>query len=213
MQIKKFEFNPFDENTYLIWDEETRETAVVDPGCYFQEEEKEIEYYISRGNLKLKYILNTHCHIDHIFGIKFFKQKYNCDYYVPENDLELLNNASEQANFMGLDFNSIITPDKLITENLILTLGNIEIKFIYTPGHTPGEVCLYFKNEKICLTGDVLFNRGIGRTDLWGGDYETLINSINNKLFTLPDDVAIYPGHGVKSDIGFEKSNNPFFVS
>ncbi len=211
MQIKKFEFNPFDENTYLIWDEETRETAVVDPGCYFQEEENEIENYISKENLKIKYILNTHCHIDHIFGINFFKQKYSCEYYVPENDIELLNNASEQANFMGLDFNSNIKHDKLINEHLILTLGNIKINFIYTPGHTPGEVCIYFEKEKVCLTGDVLFNLGIGRTDLWGGDYETLINSITKKLFNLPDDVIIYPGHGDKSDIGFEKSNNPFF--
>ncbi len=213
MQIKKFEFNPFDENTYLIWDEETRETAVIDPGCYFQEEENEIEDYISNENLIIKYIINTHCHIDHIFGINFFVQKYNCDYYAPEKDTELLENANEQAKMMGLNFNSEIKLDKLITEDLILNLGNIKLTFIYTPGHTAGEFCIYNEKEKICLTGDVLFKQGIGRTDLWGGDYNTLMDSITKKLFTLPDEVVIYPGHGDKSEIGFEKSNNPFFRS
>ena len=103
-------------------------------------------------------------------------------------------------------------PDKLITEETKLFLGNSEMKFLFTPGHTPGEYCIYFEQEKICITGDVLFNDGIGRTDLWGGNYDTLINSIETKLLTLPDDVIIYPGHGEPSNIGFEKQHNSFLV-
>lgn len=193
-----------------MWDDETKESAVVDPGMYSKEEEKVFDDFVVQNNLKLKYLINTHCHIDHILGCRYIVSKYGVNYYAPEKDLILLKNSSTQAEMFGLNMEDPPLPDKLISEESELTLGDTKLKFLFTPGHTPGEFCIYIKDEKICITGDVLFKEGIGRTDLWGGDYNTLINSIETKLFSLPDDVKIYPGHGESSTIGHEKQNNPF---
>ena len=204
-------FGPFQENTYLLWDEITNECAVIDPGCYNETEEKNLANFISLNNLKVKYLLCTHCHIDHIIGCAFIKEKYNPLFLIPEHDLPLLQNAEQQASAFNLKLKPPPPYDNLITEDLVLYLGNKKLNFIYTPGHTAGEYCIYLKDENICVTGDVLFKGGIGRTDLWGGDYDTLMDSITNKLLTLPDDVVIYPGHGENSKIGSEKKGNPFF--
>jgi glyoxylase-like metal-dependent hydrolase (beta-lactamase superfamily II) len=210
LKIKNFVFNYFAENTILIWDEDSKESAVIDPGMSTKDEEKIFDDFLINNDLQLNYLINTHCHIDHILGCEYIKTKYGVDYYAPEKDIILLKNASTQAQMFGLNLNDPPEPDKLITEKTKLTLGNSKLEFLFTPGHTPGEFCIYLKDEKICVTGDVLFKEGIGRTDLWGGDYNTLINSIEQKLFTLPDDVKIYPGHGDPSTIGHEKQNNPF---
>jgi len=210
IRIKNFVFNYFAENTILLWDEETKKSAVVDPGMSNTEEEKVFDEYLIENNLQLIYLINTHCHIDHILGCNYIKTKYSPDYYVPEKDLILLKNSSTQAEVFGLNLDNPPKPDKFISEETDLSLGNSKLIFLFTPGHTPGEFCIYLKEEKICVTGDVLFKEGIGRTDLWGGDYDTLINSIETKLFSLPEDVEIYPGHGESSTIGYEKQNNPF---
>jgi glyoxylase-like metal-dependent hydrolase (beta-lactamase superfamily II) len=130
---------------------------------------------------------------------------------VPELDLSLLHDAQTQASAFNLKLKTPPPHDNTITDDLVLYLGDKKLEFLFTPGHTPGEYCIYLKDEKICITGDVLFKGGIGRTDLWGGDYQTLLNSITTKLFTLPDDIVIYPGHGENSKIGIEKTTNPFF--
>ncbi len=210
--IKKFIFNPFSENTYLIWDEETYDAIVIDPGCIDPFEENLFSDYIRDTELDIKFMINTHCHIDHIMGTKFIKEKYNPVYLVPEEDLPLLQNAAKQGAAFGIEVNNPPHPDKFINEDLKLKLGNSEFQFLFTPGHSPGEYCIYFKEEKFCLTGDVLFQAGVGRTDLWGADYETLMKSITNKLLTLDDEVVIYPGHGEKSSIGVEKKENPFIL-
>ena len=210
IKTENFVFNYFAENTIVMWDDETKESAVVDPGMYSKEEEKVFDDFVVQYNLKLKYLINTHCHIDHILGCRYIVSKYGVNYYAPEKDLILLKNSSTQAEMFGLNMEDPPLPDKLISEESELTLGDTKLKFLFTPGHTPGEFCIYIKDEKICITGDVLFKEGIGRTDLWGGDYNTLINSIETKLFSLPDDVKIYPGHGESSTIGHEKQNNPF---
>jgi len=212
VQVKVFTFNLFAENTFVIWDDETKEAAIIDPGNSTNEEQKILTNFISSQNLNIKYLINTHCHIDHILGCSFVKKEYNPLYYAPEKDLILLENAHQQAQMFDIAFQQPPKPDKLIDEELELTLGISKIKFLFTPGHTPGEYCLYLEKEKICITGDVLFKEGIGRTDLWGGDYNTLINSIEIKLITLPDDVIIYPGHGDSSTIGYEKQYNPFLI-
>ncbi len=212
VNVNVFTFNAFSENTILLWDDITFEAAVVDPGTSTEDEEKELSNFISLKNLKIKYLINTHCHIDHILGCMFIKEKYNPVYYAPEKDLPLLNHAQQQAQMFGIQFENPPKPDKLISEIDELSLGDSKLKFIFTPGHTPGEFCIYLEKEKICITGDVLFNESIGRTDLWGGDYDILISSIENKLLTLPDEVVIYPGHGESSTIGYEKQNNPFIV-
>ncbi len=202
----------FSENTIIIWDDESRDAAIVDPGTSSSTEENELLSFISSKDLRIKYLINTHCHIDHILGCSFVKEKFNPVYYAPELDLPLLDNAQHQAQMFDLDIDQPPIPDKLITEQTEIMIGESKLQFLFTPGHTPGEFCIYIGEEKICVTGDVLFKESIGRTDLWGGNYETLLNSIHEKLFLLPDDVIIYPGHGEPSTIGYEKQNNPFLV-
>jgi len=210
IQIQKFTFNLFSENTFVLWDDESKESAIVDPGCSDLSEEQELESFITDNKLKVKYLINTHCHIDHILGCEFVKKKYNPIYFAPELDLPLIENAKMQASFVGMDFSTSLKPDEFLYEETKLSLGRSELEFLFTPGHTPGEFCIYIPEINSCITGDVLFNESIGRTDLWGGNYDTLIESINNKLLTLPDETKIFPGHGESSTIGSEKKNNPF---
>ncbi|MEO8233154.1 MAG: MBL fold metallo-hydrolase [Ignavibacteriota bacterium] len=210
IQIQKFTFNLFSENTFVLWDDESLESAIVDPGCSDTDEENELADFISENNLSVKYLINTHCHIDHILGCEFVKQKYNPVYYSPELDVPLIENAKMQADMVGMDFSISIRPEKYLTEEDELIIGKSKLKFLFTPGHTPGEFCIYISEIKTCITGDVLFYESIGRTDLWGGNYDTLIKSIKEKLLTLPDETIIFPGHGDQSTIGREKKINPF---
>jgi len=212
VKVKVFTFNLFSENTIVLWDDESKETAIIDPGTSSLEEKNILSDFVSSENLKVKYLINTHCHIDHILGCKFVKGKYNPIYLAPEKDIPLLDHAQQQAQMFDLILEMPPKPDQLIDETTEISLGNSKLIFLFTPGHTPGEYCIYLPKEKICITGDVLFNESIGRTDLWGGDYNTLLNSIQEKLFLLPDEVVIYPGHGVSSTIGYEKQNNPFLI-
>ncbi|HMN16235.1 MAG TPA: MBL fold metallo-hydrolase [Ignavibacteriaceae bacterium] len=210
IQIKIFTFNLFSENTIVIWDDESLESAVVDPGCSNQYEEDQLSDFIDEKNLKVKYLINTHCHIDHIFGCEFIRKKYNPLYLAPELDLPLIENASMQAGMLGIEFSISIRPDNFLSEDKKLSLGKFELEFLFTPGHTAGEFCIYIPDVKYCITGDVLFNESIGRTDLWGGNYDTLIQSIQDKLLSLPVETIIFPGHGQTSTIGKEKIFNPF---
>ena len=183
LKIKKFVFNPFLENTYVIWDEKTKEAAVIDPGCYDKKENEQFKNFVQTEMLNLLYLINTHCHIDHILGNAYIKETFDCKFLAPEYDLFMLDLMVDQAKVYGVTLLESPKPEELITEDLQFQLGEIEGKFLFTPGHTPGEYCLYFKEDKVCFTGDVLFKQSIGRTDLWKGDYNTLIASIKNKLF------------------------------
>jgi len=208
-----FEFSPFDENTYLVWEDASREAIIIDPGCHSDDEKRTLRSFIIENKLEIKYIINTHCHIDHIFGNAFVKKNYNCPFLAPEEDVFLLQNSLEQAKMFGIEIDPSPLPDEYLSESTEISLGGVKPKILFTPGHTPGEICIYFAEDKLCFTGDVLFNMSIGRTDLWGGDLGTLMKSINEKLLTLPDDVKIYPGHGRGSTIEFERKNNPFLNS
>lgn len=210
IRIQKFTFNLFSENTFVLWDDESLESAIIDPGCSDQFEESELEDFILQNNLIVKFLINTHCHIDHILGCEFVKEKFNPVYFAPELDIPLLQNANMQAKMVGINFSISILPDKYLSETSEIKIGKYLLKFLFTPGHTPGEYCIYIPEIKSCLTGDVLFYDSIGRTDLWGGNYDLLIKSINEKLLTLPDDTKIYPGHGADSLIAREKKLNPF---
>lgn len=210
LEIKNFTFNPFAENSYILWDNKSKEATVIDPGCYDESEKLEIDSFITENKLKLKYIINTHCHLDHIFGVCYFKSKYDAQYFAPEEDLPLLKQASQQASMFGLEINEICLPDDYISEEFEFSLGESEFEFLFTPGHTPGGYCLYSKTDKICITGDVLFDGSIGRTDLPGGNYDKLITSIREKLLILPEETVIYPGHGESTTIGKEKKSNLF---
>ena len=200
------------ENTFVVWDEQSREAAVIDPGMSNEVEELEIKSFIEENSLDIKYLINTHCHIDHILGCRFVKEKYNPVYYIPEKDLPLYDNADKQAEMFGVTMGKLPKIDRYLTEDEKIILGSESFSNLFTPGHTPGEFSLYFDKSQFCITGDVLFREGIGRTDLYGGDYNTLIESIKTKLFSLPDDILIYPGHGDESTIGYEKLHNPFLI-
>ena len=210
LKIKRFVFSPFSENTYLIWDDETKQGAIIDPGCYDTREREAVDEFIQNNSIQLVYLINTHCHIDHIFGNAYIKKKYNPIYMAPEKDVFLLDLMIDTAKGYGVELTPSPKPDEFISEDIDFVLGGIKAKFLFTPGHSPGEFCLYFANEKVCFTGDVLFNGSIGRADLWGGDYKTLIESIQNKLFSLPNDVVVYPGHESRTTIGDEIKYNTF---
>ncbi|MBM4172424.1 MAG: MBL fold metallo-hydrolase [Ignavibacteria bacterium] len=211
--VKKFIFSPFSENTYVVFDETSLEAMIIDPGNYDENENKTLSGFIDENRLVLKYIVNTHCHIDHIFGNAFLKEKYGVKYLAPEHDVFLLDLMMEQSKTYGVNFKPSPQPDEMLNEYSTLRIGYSTCSFLYTPGHTQGELCIYFETDKICFTGDVLFKEGIGRTDLWGGNFDDLIKSIKTKLFNLPDDVIIYPGHEAESTIGHEKLFNPFLTS
>ena len=210
LKHQRFVFNPFYENTYLIWDQSSKHAAIVDPGCYDEKERRIVDDFIQENSLVLISIINTHCHIDHIFGNEYFKGKYNSQLMVPVEDEFLLDEMIVAAKEYQVNLVPSPKPDYLIKANDELRLGESLGKFLLTPGHSPGEVCLYFEKEKICFTGDVLFKESIGRTDLWGGNFATLIKSITNELFSLPEDITIYPGHESASTIAHEKKHNPF---
>lgn len=210
LSISRFIFSPFQENTYLIYDDAYCEAAVIDPGCTSEAEENELAGFIQEKNLNIKYLINTHCHIDHIFGNAFVKGKYDPVFLAPERDLFLFDIMKEQASSFGVQMKDSPMPDELISEESPMTLGESQGRFLFTPGHSPGSHCLFFDKEKFCITGDVLFKEGIGRTDLWQGNYDELIKSIEEKLYVLPEETKIFPGHGEKSSIGYEKKHNPF---
>lgn len=207
LKFIRFELNSFFENTYLLWDEVTKEGMIIDPGCYEIHEQTQLESFISGNKITIKYLINTHCHLDHIFGNNFVIHKYNPEFLVGEQDIPLLRNAPEQGRMFEIELEQQIIPSKFLDENQDLTLGDYRIKSLFTPGHSPGEYSLYVPSLKVCFTGDVLFKQGIGRTDLWGGNYNTLISSIREKLFTLPGDTIILPGHGDSSTIQAESKN------
>lgn len=213
IEVKTFTFNPFSENTYVAWEKESKEAIVIDPGCFSVKEENELKHFILEKQLDVKYLFNTHCHLDHIFGNNFVLKEFNPQYFIPELDNPLLENAPTQARLFGMEMSKVKSTETFLSEEISFWSGKDEIKFIFTPGHSPGEFSIYLPQSNICFTGDVLFENSIGRTDLLGGNYKTLIKSIREKLFTLPEQTEIFPGHGYSSTIGREKQFNPFFNS
>lgn len=211
MKIKQIQNNPFQENTYVMWDEATMEAAIVDCGALFPQEEERIDAFINDNNLKIKYILNTHLHLDHCFGNAWAAERYGVLPMAHRDDETLLARMGEQARMFGLPFE--VRTEKLggyLKDGDILKLGNNEIKVIHTPGHSRGGLCFYIPATGWLISGDSLFEGSIGRTDLEGGSYATLIKSITERLLILPDETVVYPGHGAYTTIGEEKKSNPF---
>jgi hydroxyacylglutathione hydrolase len=207
--VQTFEFNPFHENTYVLYDE-TGEAVIVDPGCYEVEEQQELDSFIQRKKLNVKYLLNTHCHIDHVLGNFYVKTKYNVPFLIYQVELPVLKAVKSYASNYGFPLYQEILPDAFFNEQEKIAFGTTSLSVIFLPGHSPGHVGFYNAGQRILIGGDVLFQNSIGRTDLPGGDFQTLINSIQQKLFTLPDDVVVFPGHGGTTTIGEEKISNPF---
>ncbi|MBL7917231.1 MAG: MBL fold metallo-hydrolase, partial [Bacteroidia bacterium] len=209
LKLKSFTVNPFQQNTYLIWNSQN-EAAIIDPGNSNNTENQAIKNFIEANNLTLKRLLLTHAHIDHVMGNKFIFDEYKLLPEMHVADLFFIEKMTDTAHMYGVNCEQSPNPTAYINDNDIITLGELTIKCIHTPGHSPGSISFYFEKERVLISGDVLFYGSIGRTDLPMGNHETLISSIKNKLFHLGDDVKVYSGHGPATSIGFEKASNPF---
>ena len=210
MKIKSFTFNPFQENTYIIYDT-TKECIIIDPGCYSKDEQTLLKKFITNKNLKPIKIINTHCHIDHILGNKFIYEQWGIELYMHKKDITLLESSIDISKMYGLEnYEGSPYPKHFLEQGDVLTFGESNFKILFTPGHSPGHICLYNEENNLLIAGDTIFQKSIGRTDLPGGDYDTLIHSIINQLLILPNETQIFSGHGPISNIGFEKKYNPF---
>ena len=211
MIVTSFEFNMFGEKTYLVFDPETMEGAIIDPGMMNSSETDSLFRYISETGIIVRHIILTHLHIDHILGIHAVKGKFNADVNAHPDDLFLGKRVKEQIQMFRLPLDAgNIDIDHNLTDGHRIAIGNQYLTVLAVPGHSPGSISLYSPVDKFVITGDALFRGSIGRTDLPGGDYATLIKSINEKLLTLPDDTTVYPGHGPATTIGDEKKINPY---
>lgn len=209
MHIKSFVFNPFYENTYLVWDE-TKEALIIDPGCYEKFERDELEEAVRTADLHIKAVVNTHCHIDHVLGNHFMKTAFNCPLWIPKNEVENYGAVTAYAPQWGIQQYSPAEPDVLLENSGTITFGDTSLEIIYAPGHSPGHLVFHHVQEKKLIGGDVLFKGSIGRTDLPGGNHNELISNIQTKLYLLPDETEVFPGHGPTTTIGEEKQSNPF---
>ena len=207
LQIKKFTFNGFQENTYVVYDQNS--CVIIDPGCYEPHEKDEIIDFIESNNLKPEALLLTHAHIDHVLGCSFILSKYDIDFYIHKEDVFTLNAVPNYAHVYGFpNYTEPKEPTHLLQGGEKLNFNGIELEVIFTPGHSVGHVVFYNKAQSFVINGDVLFAGSFGRTDLPGGDMDVLKDSIFNKMFALPDETVVYCGHGGETTIGQEKLTN-----
>lgn len=209
LKIKIFPFNPFQVNTYVLYDE-TGECAIIDASCYEGSEENQLKAFIDENELKPVLLLNTHCHIDHILGNNFVYRTWGLKPMMHKDSIPFLDNAVEYGQTFGFEVEKPVMPEDFISEDQIIRFGDQQLKVLETPGHAAGSVCFLHEKENFVIAGDVLFHNSIGRTDLPTGDFDMLINSIKSKLMVLPDDTRVYCGHGPATTIGNERKENPF---
>ena len=212
MKIARLIFNPLQENTYVVWDD-TLEAVVIDAGNMSEKENATLEQFLSERGLKPVYALNTHGHFDHLMGVEFLRSRYGAKFAVSSKDKFLVESAKQNAAMFGIGGGNIVEVIDVDLEGMeSIKFGQTELQIITTPGHTPGHVVFYEPQAKVLFTGDTLFRESIGRTDLPGGDYSWIMNSILEKIMPLGDEVQVYPGHGDTTDIGHESMYNPFVV-
>jgi hydroxyacylglutathione hydrolase len=208
-KVIRFVFNSFGVNTYVLVDD-TGKCLIIDPGCQYKEEETELAEFITRNQLTPVGMLNTHFHIDHIVGNTFACKSYNMRPQCHKSSKMFWETAIISGSMYGIKVENLITPTDFIDEGDLISFGNSSVEVLYTPGHADGSVCFVNHKDRYVVSGDVLFRDSIGRTDLPTGNFDVLYQSIVTKLFTLPDDYIVYPGHGPETTIGYEKLNNPF---
>ncbi|WP_160069899.1 MBL fold metallo-hydrolase [Sphingobacterium bovisgrunnientis] len=209
LTIETFTFNPYQENTYLLIDQEGN-CVIIDPGMHSLQEQSYFKDFIVNNNLKPTLLLNTHCHIDHVLGNHFIHENWGLKPNFHEFEVPVLVSVENYAPQMGFRYETSPIPETFLQDKEIIEFGGHKIEAIFAPGHSPGHLCYYIADQKILIGGDVLFQNSIGRTDLPGGDHQTLLNSIQKSIYRLPENVEVYPGHGPTTTIGFEKKTNPF---
>ena len=210
LTVERFTFNPVQENTYVVYNEK-RECCIIDPGCYFASEEIELADFIEKNSLKPLLLLNTHCHFDHIFGNRFIHKKFKLELHIHPLEEKVLAFGPTSSQMWQLTFDNYDGPLHFLEEGATVKVGEDELKVLFTPGHSPGSISFYSEEDGFVISGDVLFQGSIGRTDLPGGNIEVLENSIRTKLYTLPKEVVVHSGHGPETSIGEEMLSNPFF--
>ena len=211
LNIKKFTFNPVEVNAIILWDE-TLECVLIDPACYYPEEEQQLKQFVESNKLKPVRLLNTHGHFDHLMGNRFIKKTWGLKCEIHEDDNFLVQLAPAQAMKFGIEMNEAPSCGEFLSDGDVLAFGNSELKVIHVPGHSPGGVAFFSEADQLLISGDILFFRSIGRTDLPMGNFNLLISGIKEKLMVLNDKVKVYCGHGPETTIGSEKKNNPYLV-
>jgi len=209
MNVKKFKFNPIEVNAFVLWDE-TLECVIIDPACFYPEEEQQLKLFIETNNLRPVKLLNTHGHFDHLMGNRFVEKTWGLSCEIHQEDNYLVEQASSQSLLFGMSIPKPPLPGHFFVDGEILSFGNSTLKVIFVPGHSPGGVAFYSEADKMLIAGDILFYGSVGRTDLPKGNHEQLITGIKEKLLVLDPDVRVYCGHGPETTIGAEKRNNPF---
>ena len=212
LHVQSFTFNALAEHTYVIYDE-TKQCAIIDPGCYEPHEQAALSTFITQHNLRVTHLINTHAHIDHGLGNRYVIDTYNVPLALHPADASLLQAAIEYAPLYGFPAYEPAEATVFLTPGKIIQIGHTSLSVLHVPGHSPGHIALYSAQDELCFSGDVLFQGSIGRTDLPGGDQAALLQSIRQQLLPLGDEVMIYPGHGPTTTIGAEKSSNPFLQS
>jgi hydroxyacylglutathione hydrolase len=208
--VESFVFNMFSENTYVLYDD-SKECIIIDPGCYSEDERQRLKSFIEKNNLTPVALINTHCHVDHVFGNRFVAETWGLELTIPEGEQQVLAAFPQVAQMYAIpNIQQSPDPSHLLEEGDEVKFGHTTLKILSTPGHSPASVCLYSEADQFVIAGDVLFAGSIGRTDLPGGDYNTLISSIKNKLLPMKDQVEVFPGHGPSTTIGRERRSNPF---
>ena len=214
LKVKRFIFNNFEENTYIAFDSETKQGAIIDPGMLLGHERKAIDDFIAENGIKLNQIILTHAHLDHCFGVEYVKTHYGTPIKAHEKDAPLVSALNSQAMRFGMInlFQKGFDVDIKLNEGDEVKIGDSCLTVLHLPGHSPGGMVLYDKADKLAFVGDSIFESSIGRTDLEGGDYKTLINSLKTKVLTLPDDTILLSGHGEPTTVAREKKYNPYLV-
>lgn len=209
LTVQSFTFNPVQENTYVLYNEKG-DCCIIDPGCYFAAEEQQIKGFIEENKLRPVLLLNTHCHLDHIFGNRFIHKTYNLLLHMHALEKPVLDYGPAAGQLWQLPFDNYDAELIYIEEGQTIQVGDDQLQVLFTPGHSPGSVSFYSEANKFVISGDVLFEGSVGRTDLPGGDFQILEESIKTKIYTLPEDVIVFPGHGGSTTVGDEMKSNPF---
>jgi len=209
LTVQSFTFSPVSENTYVVYNEKGN-AIIIDPGCYFSEEQRTLQTFIETKKLTPVQLINTHCHLDHVFGNKWVYKTYGLELHLHPQEKQVLDFAPQSAQRWGLSIDNYTGPLHFIDEDTVISLDDDQFSVLLTPGHSPGSLSFYCEKQGFIISGDVLFKESIGRTDLPGGDFDTLITSIQTKLFTLPPTTLVYNGHGSTTTIGHEIKNNPY---